>query len=1124
MSNSQKILNEIIEISKADITDLIIDEMKFGEILDNIHNQKKSTSLKLDIPNKPKKEINILSSIKKPVSKEIIKEEAFSEEEDNEEEENLILEQDKNIKLNNNKNLFLNLKSKDSIIEIPDDEFILDYNLKNCESDKEKSKEIIDKIFEFIDIEENDFQKYLLDNKIIEEEKEENDIDNEEQEEDNEIEEFTIEEKEENDNKEENKIVNEIIIESDNKNKKETKDEKSDINKENISSDFVIINENENETQNKNNEMNNNINDYKDTKLYLIEKTENFSFMNEKDNSELSHYLNNNPNKSSNSEETSKKYKIFYEITQFHKKEILHNNFLNIRITCLFIDDIYIYLGDGGGNLLIYSLKEEKLLKTLVNPFDIENKKKLDILSIDSDENYIIAGYQRGKIVLYEKKDKNICKAKIFEIFYDITKEDIIEIKIYSKLNNEIIIYFSDNKENIHKIEIIKNKIFKNKILERKITAELKNSKKREPYYNISINPFDYKCIGVVNNNSVSIYIVVKFDKNVIFTLPNEDPNSFLSFCFSQKKEEKNKFYISNSKILYIYELGENYKGAAPLNRFVLEENIINIGFFKDELIYAYTEKNNIKLICFNEKNKENDGTYQFIDTINIDNDNIDKNSNDNATFLINFKSHLSTYDGKMFLYHKNSVLYLEILPFHEGLNKLYNKTLVINDQHIWDVLFKIISEIKNKKHQIWTNTDSKKFYDLVFNYSQSYISLLIIQLGENKSKEEIEKIKFEFNKLMKYLIEIEFYDFILNEKKGLYSMLIESKLNDFYFYLLEPFIIQDKFINEKNIKKAFMLNLIRSYLNKDNTFITLSNSWLSEILMHFPIKSIMQIEKEIIEKYLINVIINIIINNKLNLTGNYFIDFCTPLNLIMQLLREKFTAIDLNNDELFRKENRYKDNIVLSNDYLRLKLIWYIVYVIKNKILDEKDIKKDKKIKTLFVKGILKLLNEEDRLYLLIFNEVENKKQNEQSYFYIKEILFVYQIFFDNAEALSNFHEINRETLFKNMREKLEKRKEFEVDLKIFTIKNILKENITDIANDEKLNLIFYFMENHIQLFDEYPEIKEAEFEKSLIEILKLTDSITFNDSEKLIKFVNKCKDNYKQLGEYILHNFNKK
>jgi hypothetical protein len=61
--------------------------------------------------------------------------------------------------------------------------------------------------------------------------------------------------------------------------------------------------------------------------------------------------------------------------------------------------------------------------------------------------------------VVYVKNDKNIQKTKTFEIFNDITKEDIIEIKIYSKLNNEIIIYFADNKENVHKIEIIKNKI-----------------------------------------------------------------------------------------------------------------------------------------------------------------------------------------------------------------------------------------------------------------------------------------------------------------------------------------------------------------------------------------------------------------------------------------------------------------------------------------------------------------------------------------------------------------------------------------------------------------------------------------------------------------------------------------
>ena len=90
MSISEKSLNEIIEISKSDLSDLIIDDMKFGTILDNIHNKKKSSPLKLLEKTKSKKEINILSSIKKPVSKEIIKEESFSEEEEDEEEENKI--------------------------------------------------------------------------------------------------------------------------------------------------------------------------------------------------------------------------------------------------------------------------------------------------------------------------------------------------------------------------------------------------------------------------------------------------------------------------------------------------------------------------------------------------------------------------------------------------------------------------------------------------------------------------------------------------------------------------------------------------------------------------------------------------------------------------------------------------------------------------------------------------------------------------------------------------------------------------------------------------------------------------------------------------------------------------
>ena len=90
-----------------------------------------------------------------------------------------------------------------------------------------------------------------------------------------------------------------------------------------------------------------------------------------------------------------------------------------------------------------------------------------------------------------------------------------------------------------------------------------------------------------------------------------------------------------------------------------------------------------------------------------------------------------------------------------------------------------------------------------------------------------------------------------------------------------------------------------------------------------------------------------------------------------------------------------------------------------------------------------------------------------------------------------------------------------------MFVIKNILKDNITDIGNNEKLNLVIFFMENNCQNSEEYPEIKEIEFEKKLIEILKLIDSFTFDDTEKLLKMVDKCKDNYKELGKYIQLNF---
>ena len=1086
MELHNKYLKEIIAISNSDISDFLLNETKFGDILNNLNELKTDNSSKID---SKKKKDN-----KKIILKEIIEEDSSLEDNSEENELDIDIFPIKNIKTFTKKNLFLNLDDKE--IETKTQS----YKKDNYEFSKKKTNESIDKIYEFIDSEENNIEKYLLDNKIIEKqalnEEEENDYN------------YNLEEDENIDNTLPTNTNNKVNID---------KNQIIEIKKDNV-----------------NDNADNIINNYDGTKLFIIEKTEDFTFLKqeskEKDNSELKQYLNNKINieqNNGNSIIINNSNKILYEIAEFKNKSILSQEFNNIRITSLFLDEKYIYIGDGGGRLLIYDLPKEKLIKQFMNPFPIENKRKLDIKSIYVSDHYIITSYEKGKLSIYSKNETNIEKTKLFESIQDITKEDIIEVKSYTKKNNNtIIIYCADSKENIYKIKIVK-KIFKNKILAKRIISPDNTEKNIEPYYHIEINPFNHKIIGVVNNNVVSIYHIKKFEEFLLFPFNNACDNSFLSFCFSPKEENKNIFYIANMNRINICELNKDYNGVAQLNYIILQENIIKVGHFQNDLFYAFTEGNKIILKDFNNQiiNKENK-SYDFIDSFSIDVNNNINNKKDNASYLIDFKNHFSVKEGKMFIYINNKLFYLNSLSCNDGINKykIKNNILSINNQEVIDDLFKIIIEIHNNIHPLWKNIDKNKLEQICIDYTNSYISLLIVELGNYKTDKEFEQVKNKFNKLIKFLFEINFTDFIIDDKNGLFSIILENKLNDLFFFLLEPYIIDNKFIDKK-INNTFIINLINSYLNKENKYINLSKSWLSEMLLHFPINNILFVQNEIIQNYLINIILNITFNYKEVLNDDNIFNYCIPMNVMLQILREKLITINLDDKDLFIKENKYKDEIVFSNDYLRLKLIWYIYYVLKNEILnlnrDEND--KINKLKISFVKNCLKILLEEDSLYLIIFNEIQNKKQGGESYILIKEIIFLFQFILDNAENLNKFCEINRDNFYRSTKDLLEKRKEFEICFKIFTIKNILKENISDISNKEKLNLVIFFMENNRSNYETYPEIKENNFENNLIEILKLIDSVNFNDSEKLLKLVNKCKGNYKKLGEYIIINFKK-
>ena len=953
----------------------------------------------------------------------------------------------------------------------------------------------------------------------------------------------------------ENEIENNNIIENKNKDKdKKANNNKEDETKKNkinvMNEDIKKDNINNNEEKNINEETKKT--EYTGTKIDLVEKMESKFFSKNKNISELKQYLNNNLYNSLGSDKNLiniKKEKIFYDITQTFPKNKLLTEFFIQKITSLYLDsEEYIYCGDEKGNLKIYSIKEEKLVKEIENPFLFENKNNKTypcINSITSDEQFIIAGYEKGKFALFWKNEKKPVKTKLYDAFQEVSQHNIIEIKIYSKKKNSILIYSCDDQENIYRTKIIKNKIFKNKVYTNRITGSLKNSKKKDPYYYLEINPFWYKCIGVVNNRSVNIYIIKKCKKDVIFKWNNlDEDNSFLSLFFSQKKEEKNNFFVSNLNRINIYEINNDYNGVAQRKSIIFEKKIIKIGSFMNDLIYVFDQRNTIKLVNYNNINYNENNYYGYYDTITVNNNEVVKEQDqENYKFLLNYQNFLCVKNGNIFIYNKNNISFVNSLSLYDGIAKIYNSIFTTQNIEKWDILFKIGIEIYEQIHPLWKINQMNKFQDLYMNYSQSFLSLLIIQICNNNDnkKYDLNKILNKFNELISFLFKVEFYNFLTNEKNNLYSIFVGSKLEDLYFYLLEPYIIEDKFKDKTNLPNAFINNLMDIYLNKknkENTFIKVNKSWLSELLVHFDIKKYIEKGKNngllenIKENYLINTIIYFVLNyNHNEVMINNLIDYATPLNLLIRLLKLKIKneqksqsdkqeggiEINLKNEDLFKNENRYKDEIIFSSEYLRIKIIWYIYKILKNKILNDSEEKTNEIKKSLFVKEILKIPLDKELFNNIVFASYNN---NGNIYYLDREIIYILHLIFED-EIINKYNDYTKEEIFQKLINLFKERKESQISLNLFLVQSIINDKGIELSNDIKLNLVLFFMENNCSKSDIYPEIKEEKFQENLIEILKLIDSYTFDDTEKLSKLTSNCENNYSKLVNYIKTSF---
>ena len=911
------------------------------------------------------------------------------------------------------------------------------------------------------------------------------------------------------------------------------------FNKEN---DGIILNENSNNLiENLKNE-----NNYKyirtGTKIDFVEEIEGNIFNSKKNFKELEKYISKIDKKESHNlgnsgtSNNNQSIKIIYDMLSAKNDIKLFKELSSYKgMIYEFEKNNIIYCSTQKGNILIYNLDEEKKIKELDNPFKEESKNKtIFITAMSTDEKYIICGYSNGKIALFRKGREKLNKTKLYMIIKEIdSKKNITQIKVYSGKKDRIIFYLIYKNGIIFRVKIYKGMFkIKNKIKYKHISINSINYQ----YYNLEINPYSYKCFGICNYKGVFIYNIKKSENKLLFSKIQDIYNNFYpNFCFinSFNKEEKSKFMVSiNPCSVFLYEINSNFTNTIQLNKYMFKDPIIKIGVFINELVYIFDKANQITLINYNSN------THKITQKCIHASDNI--NLSDKKNFQYKNIEELSLYENiicntnrNIIINSKRKILLISPITLNECINKICDK----NEKNKWPIFYYLINQIVKNKHPIWSKEDYEKCYNLI-------IEKINICLDEIIKKDLNEKIE-NLNNFLEFLFNIELYDYITSEKDSLYSKLNDDKI---YFYILEPYIIQNK-MKSIPLPISFFNKLIEFYVNQNK------KSWLCELLIHFDIKLLC--DKNLINKNgislidildknnLINIIIYLIFNNyEMNKEYSYY----TPIvDILLNLIKEsknqekneiliKFNEIISNNNEYneinensveikkeedinnknclknnFIEENKYNDELLFSNYYLRIKLFWYIYRILFIKGVDDNN---KKKAQELIDKSLEIIFNPK------IYEILEINEGNSNNILNLdKEIIFLINKIFKD-EFINEYCTINKEEILEKIEKLVKKKYISQIIYYIICLKAYLEDNTLEINKETKMNILFFFMNNDIEKNN---EIKSEKFEQDLIELLKNIDSFSFNENDKIIKLSANCKNKFPKLYEYILNNFKK-
>ena len=609
---------------------------------------------------------------------------------------------------------------------------------------------------------------------------------------------------------------------------------------------------------------------------------------------------------------------------------------LNAVIFYMVLEDKLIF-GDNLSNIKFYSLKENKVIKTLQYPLkNTPEIYKSYAMDISPDEIFSFVGYENGQIALFEKvKCKQIIKTG--------NNFSIINIKLYHQTKKQLQILYSDIKGNVMLVSL-KAKTFGN--FEEQMESICKGNV-NAPYYLINILKF--KDTETVVNKSLKdlndTFALVSSENVVLYTY-NEDFNKIHTFkkpkyirdnslpdvVIGLGKQPSNNestdgdadllvlYLISWEKVIYLHVLpfmNNTLDFVIDSGFYVNEAPIIKIGFLNLSTIYLIDIEGNFKILS---SRKFNQGLISIDEKKRIP---IIPENNKNAELqevikIGKMKSHsylnnkqLETYiysiidnrkKNEFYAFGLDTIYQQYLINYQACLEKIIEKGTP-ND---WNDAFLLGQNIYKGKNSslfgIPMKIDERK--KKVKEYLQSIIQkYLISSLKSNQVENNMETI-------IEFCNEVDLDNFLF--EKILKENNLKEHKNIFFEYL-EPFILCNKY-KDVEVPKNILLELIQFHKDKNEL------SKLDHLLIHFNVKSLNNndIKKKLEELDLISPQIYIEIYDKK--------DFYKPVTIIYDKY-SRAEKLDSFKDykDLIKSKKMPLEKIKTYKQYIGHKLLWYL-------------------------------------------------------------------------------------------------------------------------------------------------------------------------------------------------------